>query len=218
MIKYLQEHPLFLFLAGIPLVISIVASMTVKQSLTQIFLFLADKNSTDLKKYKHKIDDDSLLNCLEYCTNYLQKRNDKSALRMWYLIGTQGPGIFYEDIKEIWSSAKPDSDETFKIEGQKSPGAESKEETVDKIDECLNELIQFSLIEVETLDKAGNQRRFRVSPFVDMYLNNKIDKKFHLDTLNLVCTHLNQKLTPFKQEYSDNVVKCTSQEEVNVVI
>jgi hypothetical protein len=28
--KYLQDHPLFLFLAGIPLVISIVASMSVK--------------------------------------------------------------------------------------------------------------------------------------------------------------------------------------------
>lgn len=129
---------------------------------------------------------------------------------MWYLIGTQGPGIFYEDIKEIWSAAKQDSDNHFKVEEQKTPAEGTEETPVDKIDESLNELIQFSLIEVEILDKAGNQRRFRVSPFVDMYLNNKIDKKFHLDTLNLVCTHLNQKLSPFKQEYSDNIVKCTT--------
>lgn len=46
--------------------------MSVMQSLTEIFFYLADKNGKDLDKYKHKVDDDSLINCLEYCTNYLK--------------------------------------------------------------------------------------------------------------------------------------------------
>ena len=70
-----------------------------------------------------------------------------------------------------------EDDNTFKTpEQQKTPDGETKDQIVDKVDKDLNELIQFSLIEQENLDKAGTFRRFRVSPFVDMYLTNKIDK------------------------------------------
>lgn len=42
--KYLEQHPMFELLGGIPLVISIVAPFAVEKSLTEIFLYLADKD------------------------------------------------------------------------------------------------------------------------------------------------------------------------------
>ena len=49
------------------------------------------------------------------------------------------------------------------------PGTE-KLTPIMELDKFLEDLINFSLIEQENLDKAGNQRRFRVSPFVDAYI------------------------------------------------
>ena len=42
--KYLQSHPIFELLGGIPLVISIVAPFAVEKSITEIFLYLADRD------------------------------------------------------------------------------------------------------------------------------------------------------------------------------
>lgn len=42
--NYLQKHPIFEFFAGVPLVISIVAPLSVFKSLSEIFLYLAEKN------------------------------------------------------------------------------------------------------------------------------------------------------------------------------
>lgn len=89
MTDYLQEHVLFDFFAGIPLVISIVASMSVEQSLDEIFKYMAEKHGDNLKEdLKHKVDDQGLIMCLEYCTNYFTEKKDTSALHLWYLIGT----------------------------------------------------------------------------------------------------------------------------------
>jgi hypothetical protein len=41
---YLAKHPIFEFFAGIPLVISIVAPLSVFKSLSEIFIYLAEKN------------------------------------------------------------------------------------------------------------------------------------------------------------------------------
>jgi hypothetical protein len=49
-INYLKEHPIFEFLAGIPLVISIVAPLSVMKSIGEIFLYLADKNKHNFQE------------------------------------------------------------------------------------------------------------------------------------------------------------------------
>ena len=46
--NYLVNHPIFEFLGGIPLVISIVAPFAVEKSITEIFLYLAQRD--DQKK------------------------------------------------------------------------------------------------------------------------------------------------------------------------
>ena len=68
------------------------------------------------------------------------------------------------------------------------------------------------------LDKAGKCRRFRVSPFIDQYLNTKMKNEMKQDSINLVCTQVNQKLKEFRNEYSEQIVKSLNQEEVNQVV
>ena len=46
-IAYLEKHPIVDYFAGIPLVISMVAPFAVYKSLTDIFHYLADKDSND---------------------------------------------------------------------------------------------------------------------------------------------------------------------------
>ena len=55
-----------------------------------------------------------------------------------------------------------------------------------KLDRDLEELITFSLIEQENLDKAGIQRRFRVSPFVGAYIQRKLTNACKIDYLKTV--------------------------------
>jgi len=50
---------------------------------------------------KDKMDDESLIHCLEYCTQYFKDKEGSNLLELWYLIGMQGPGILYDDLKEI---------------------------------------------------------------------------------------------------------------------
>lgn len=74
--------------------ISIVAPLSVFKSLSEIFLYLAEKNEgydvvgnfqDDLR---HKMADESLIHCLEYCTGYFQDKKGSNLLELWYLIGT----------------------------------------------------------------------------------------------------------------------------------
>lgn len=78
------------------------------------------------------------------------------------------------------------------------------------LDKNLEDLINFSVIEVECLDKAGTVKKYRASPFVNKYILEKMPVAMKQDSLNIVSTHLQSKLIQFKQEYSDNVVKCNS--------
>jgi hypothetical protein len=46
---------------------------------------------------------------LEYCTQYLKNKDSEcSTLTLWHLIGTQGPGILYDDLKEIMCNESPE--------------------------------------------------------------------------------------------------------------
>jgi len=104
-IKYLNAHPLFDFLAGNPLVISIMAPLCVEKSLKEMFLYLAEKDkgkeNFSENMLKSKMDDETIMDCLEYCTSHFEKKNNK-ALQIWYMIGLQGPGIMFDDLKEIY--------------------------------------------------------------------------------------------------------------------
>jgi hypothetical protein len=105
---YLRDHPIFEFFAGIPLVISIVAPLSVFKSLSEIFLYLADKNERNFQSdvLKDRIDDESLIHCLEYCTEYFTSRKDSQILDLWSFIGMQGPGILYDDLKEVFGQER----------------------------------------------------------------------------------------------------------------
>jgi len=45
--SYLSKHPIFEFFAGVPLVISIVAPLSVMKSLSEIFVYMYDKNEAN---------------------------------------------------------------------------------------------------------------------------------------------------------------------------
>ena len=98
---------MFDFFAGIPLVISMVAPFAVYKSLTDIFHYLADKNSNDFKSgLSKKMENESLVHCLEYCINHLrstqEKEEDNNILDLWYMIGVQGPGILSHDLEYLY--------------------------------------------------------------------------------------------------------------------
>lgn len=186
--------------------------MSVEQSLAEIFKYMAEQHGEHLKEdLKDKIDDKGLIMCLEYCTNYFTEKKDSSALNLWYLIGTQGPGILYDDLSEIMSAAYNDLDDKLLTEEDKDI-EESKTilPPISRLDKNLEDLIQFSLIEEERLDKAGKLRRFRVSPFVDQYVNNKLNLSLKKEKLTSVCMHINVKLKQFKDEYSEATKSCKS--------
>ena len=88
-VNYLSKHPIFDFFAGIPLVISIVAPLSVFKSLSEIFQYLAAKNEGHFQDdLKHKMADESLIHCLEYCSGYFEDKEGSHLLELWYLIGT----------------------------------------------------------------------------------------------------------------------------------
>lgn len=186
--------------------------MSVEQSLAEIFKYMAEQHGEHLRDdLEGKIDDTGLIMCLEYCTNYFTEKKDSSALNLWYLIGTQGPGILYDDLSEIMAAAYDGcGDRLLTEEGTDIEESKTMMPPMSRLDKNLEDLIQFSLIEEERLDKAGKLRRFRVSPFVDQYVNNKLDLSLKKQKLTSVCMHINVKLKQFKDEYSEAMANCKS--------
>lgn len=56
--------------------------------------------------------------------------------------------------------------------------------------------------------------RFRVSPFVDQYIQVKVDSQTVKENLTIVSTHLNNLLIGFKSEYSSKVVDCKDEKDL----
>ena len=83
------------------------------------------------------------------------------------------------------------------------------------LDKNLEDLINFSVIEVECLDKAGNTKKYRASPFVNKYIKEKMPLKMKQDSLNIVCTHLQAKLIQFKETYGKDVLEAKSLEDTD---
>ena len=106
------------------------------------------------------------------------------------MIGTQGPGILLEDLKEIMhenkfeeekSSLSSDLDDDERDENSIDLDKLSENFTTDKkcqIDKNLEDLIQFSRIEVEHIDKKGERIRYRVSAFEYQYIQQKMSVEF----------------------------------------
>ena len=131
------------------------------------------------------------------------------------MIGVQGPGILNTDLLVIFeeeencrhdsiisiseSKKKPvitlEGEKTTEGEGEAEATAEGKPKwenmtSEEKLYDNIDYLLNFSVIEVENLDKAGNVKRFRVSPFVNKYIHEKMPKIMRIHSLELVCTHL----------------------------
>jgi hypothetical protein len=83
------------------------------------------------------------------------------------MIGLQGPGIIYEDIKAIYGDqdeSRPSNEDyldrlmltdSTKKNGKEDDIIEEGVQQINKLDKNLEDLINFNLIEVENLDKAG---------------------------------------------------------------
>ena len=50
------------------------------------------------------MENESLIHCLEYCTSYFESKDHGQIRDLWFIIGLQGPGIFYDDLKSIYCS------------------------------------------------------------------------------------------------------------------
>lgn len=151
--KYLAAHPIFELLGGIPLVISIVAPFAVERSLTEIFLYLADrdaeKKGQDLNsRLQDRIEGSALIDSLEYCTHHFTARG-RRLLELWYMIGAQGPGILNTDLAEIFEEEAACShdaqclDKAFSLKGVPSksldkprPASDGGAEAVSKAADC----------------------------------------------------------------------------------
>ena len=86
------------------------------------------------------------------------------------------------------------------------------------LDKNLEDLINFSLIEQENLDKAGTQRRFRVSPFVDQYIQMKMSRTMKQDYLNTVCTLIQTKVVEYKRDYAQKIALCRTHHDSHKVL
>jgi len=95
---------------------------------------MADKHGSNFQSdvLKHRIDDESLVHCLEYCTQYLETKEDQTMLELWYMIGTQGPGILYEDLVEILGDEEREAEfkelekQIKESDSDEAPAAQSK--------------------------------------------------------------------------------------------
>ena len=110
---------MFEFFQGTPQVISIIAPFTAIKSLKEICIDLWNK-----KKDRSESDDinqqmnedlqyyESLLDSLDYCTEYFKQLSDKEStpiLEMWYMIGLNGPGILRRDLQKIFCGGKDEN-------------------------------------------------------------------------------------------------------------
>lgn len=82
------------------------APFAVEKSITEIFLYLADrddeKKGQDLNsRLQDRIEESALIDSLEYCTNHFLAKG-RRLLELWYMIGVQGPGILNTDLSEIF--------------------------------------------------------------------------------------------------------------------
>jgi hypothetical protein len=101
----LNKHPLLERLGGHPLGISIVASMLVNMSLTEVFRKLMEASSGSksamLLTNKGDLYEETLLQSLEMSFNQLKLRDHK-CIDIFLLIGLSHDGLTKESLLEIF--------------------------------------------------------------------------------------------------------------------
>jgi len=82
----------------------------------------------------------------------------------------------------------------------------------------LLELQKFCVVESENIDAAGGVKRLRCGAIVHDYIKKKIDPKMKEYMLEISCTHIRDLLIQAKKRYSEKIVQCKSQAEVDKVV
>ena len=108
---------------------------------------------------------------------------------MFYLIGITKEGL-YED----------DFDQLFEEEDTQA---------------TLNSLVELSLIQFETLVRGSTSvKRFRVSTFLDKYVDQKLSVQSKRDLNMLIATYYKNKLLKFKRDYAKDSDQSVLQERL----
>ncbi|CDW80630.1 nb-arc domain protein [Stylonychia lemnae] len=174
-VEYLVQHPLFNLLGGQPLSISLIAPLSLKFSLKEIYQQLVELPIINV--FKGKIKEDALILSLEFSIKILNDSYEK-AVELFYLIGITKEGLFEDDLDQLF-----EDDDTQKK---------------------LQSLIELSLIQFETFDKAGKVKRFKVTPFIDKYVEQKLEQKSKRDLHIFLAIYYTNKLRSLKKEFSKN--------------
>lgn len=140
------------------------------------------------------MENESLIDCLEYCIAHLtsiqEKDSDNNILDLWYMIGVQGPGILSHDLEYLYKLTFEEKEDEKAIK--------------EKLEKQLSELLNLSVIEQENIGEltaTGQTKKYRVSTFIDKYIQQKMEKEKRKTCLEIICGHLNSKLQNFKEEY-----------------
>mmetsp|Transcript_8254 Transcript_8254/g.6152 ORF Transcript_8254/g.6152 Transcript_8254/m.6152 type:complete len:133 (-) Transcript_8254:76-474(-) len=125
---------------------------------------------------KNRIQEDSLILSLEFSLQMLQQKEEK-CVELFYLIGITKEGLFEDDLEQLF-----EEEDTLK-------GIEA--------------LLELSLIQQESLDQAGKLRRYKVSPFLDKYVQHKLALDSNRDFNMFLAYYYSNRLFKLKKEYQD---------------
>ncbi len=117
-----------------------------------------------------------MLMSLEFSLMLLNEKEEKSV-ELFYLIGITQEGLFEEDLDQLFE----EENTTKKLEG----------------------LVELSLIQQESLDRAGKMIRYKVSSFLDKYVDFKLTQQSKRDLNLFLATYYSNKLLKLKREYQD---------------
>ena len=167
------------------------APLAIEKSLREMFIYLSNKNNENFQEdfLSGKMDEQSLQISLKYCIEHFKgKANGQKTLDMWHTIALNGPGILRDSIQDMFIENYTKQD-VMSLSIEKTPeGPEEQPKTpLEKFEDDLKDLINFSLIEEENLDKAGTQKRLRVSPFIEQYVNTAMKPSTKKEFYNLIC-------------------------------
>ena len=96
---YLEQHPLFDVLAGQPLSLSLIAPLSLKHSLKEIYQKILDSPLTEI--FNGRVKEDALILSLEFSLKILND-TDSKAVELFYIIGLTSQGLFEEDLEQLF--------------------------------------------------------------------------------------------------------------------
>lgn len=155
---------------------SLIAPLSLRHSLKEIYKKILDSPLIDV--FKGRVSEDALILSLEFSLKILND-TDSKAVELFYMIGLTSQGLFEEDLEQLFE----------------------EEDTMAR----LESLIEISLIQQEYLDKTGKLRRFKVSPFIDKYVEQKLTVQSKRELNMFLATYYANKLVKLKSQYSSSL-------------